>query len=110
LKKLTLITINSSRSSSKHWQQRDAEIPLVPLQVWIPTPDVFEFHYFRQNVLDMSQVLEKKSSSRTNPRYNTASVLLCNNFVEPIQELKKRNCMRWSLESQTAATSVCWLP
>jgi len=27
-------------------------------------------------------VLEKKSSSKTHPRYNTASVLLCSSFVE----------------------------
>jgi hypothetical protein len=112
LKKLTLITItiNSSHSSSRHWQQRDAEIPLVPLQVWIPTPNVLEFHCFRQNVLDLSQVLEKKLSSRTHPKYNTALVLLCSSFVEPIQEFKKRNCMRWSSQSQTVATFVCWLP
>ncbi len=111
LKKLTLITItiNSSHSSSRHWQQKDAEIPLVPLQVWILTPDVLEFHCFRQNVLDLSQVLEKKPSSRTHPRYNTASVLLCSSFVEPIQEFKKRNCMRWSSQSQTATIFVWWL-
>jgi len=43
-------------------------------------------------VLDLSQVVEKKPSSRTHPRYNTTSVLLYNNFVEPtdprIQEKK----------------------
>jgi len=91
LKKLTLITItiNSNCSSSRHWQQRDAEIPLVLLQVWIPTPNVLEFHYFRQNVLDLSQVLEKKPSSRTHPRYNTASVLLCNSFVEQSKSSRK---------------------
>ncbi len=112
LKKLILITItiNSSHSSSRHWQQRDVEIPFVPLQVWIPTPDVLEFHYFRQNVFDLGQVLEKKLSSRTHLRYNTTSVLLCSSFVDLIQEFKKRNCMRWSSQFQTAATFVCWLP
>jgi hypothetical protein len=77
------------------------------LQDWILTPDIFEFHCLWQNVLDMNQVLEKKSSSKTNPRYNIASILLCCSFVEPIQEFKKRNCMRWSYESQTVATFVC---